>query len=218
MQRKIHTYEKDNLVIQYDVKRCIHAAECVKGLREVFDPQQRPWIQPEHADKESIIDIVQRCPTGALHAVEKHGENTESPPPGNTISVVPDGPVYVRGNIELQNAAGEVILEDTRMALCRCGQSDNKPLCDNSHLDDGFSAPAAFRTDSLLEETTAEEGGKLILKTLENGPILVQGTYQIYSDVTQPVTCSKNAALCRCGASSNKPFCDGTHKKIGFQG
>lgn len=218
MKSKIHTYEKDDLVIRYDVNRCIHAAECVKGLQQVFDPQKRPWIQPEHADAESIISIVQRCPTGALHTALKSESDTEAPPPRNTISIVPDGPVYIRGNIELQDADGEVLLKDTRMAVCRCGQSANKPLCDNSHLEDDFTAAAAFESDSLQEDITAEADGKLILKALENGPILVQGSYQIYSDVTQPVNCSKNVALCRCGGSSNKPFCDGTHKEIGFRG
>lgn len=216
MDQKMYTYESDEITVLYDLKRCIHAKECVKGLRKVFDPEKRPWIQPEEASAEQIADVVERCPTGALHYELKKQEKEETAPPRNTISISPDGPVYFRGNIEVQNEEGEAILNDTRWALCRCGKSGNKPACDNTHTEIDFEAPASFDKSSLQEENPSDDGSKLVLKALKDGPVLVQGTYQIYSETSQPVSCSKNIALCRCGGSSNKPFCDGTHKEIGF--
>lgn len=217
MDQKIHTYESDEITVSYDVKRCIHAKECVKGLPGVFNPEKRPWIQPEEAPAEQIMQVVERCPTGALHYKRKKEDIKEQVPGRNTISVTPDGPVYFRGNIEVRDHEDQVILTDSRFALCRCGKSSNKPACDNAHADIAFEAPASIDKSSLEEENPTDDGSKLVLKALKNGPLLVQGPYQIYSETSQPVTCSKNIALCRCGASSNKPFCDGTHNKIGFK-
>lgn len=216
MEQKIHSYENEDIKVSYDVKRCIHAKECVKGLESVFDPNKRPWIQPDEASAEQIMDVVERCPTGALHYQLKNGEKKEEVPPRNTISISPDGPVYFRGNIEVQNEDGEAILNDSRWALCRCGQSGNKPACDNTHTEIEFEASACFKKSNLEEEEISADGSKLILKALKDGPVLVQGSYQMYSETSQPVSSAKNIALCRCGASTNKPFCDGTHKEIGF--
>lgn len=216
MDQKILSYEGDEIKVSYDIKRCIHAKECVKGLRKVFDPEKRPWIQPGEATAEQIIDVVERCPTGALHYETKSGDKKESAPPCNTISITTDGPVYFRGNLEVQNEKGEAILQDTRWALCRCGQSGNKPACDNTHTKIEFEAPASFSKSTLEEDDKPADGSKLVLKALKDGPLLVQGRYQIYSETSQPMSSSKNIALCRCGGSSNKPYCDGTHKDIGF--
>ena len=216
MDQKKYTYESEDIKVTYDLKRCIHAKECVKGLSSVFDPDKRPWIQPENAPAGKIRDTVERCPTGALHYEMKDQSGEEQKPPRNTISITPDGPVYFRGDIEVRDEKDEVLLQDTRWALCRCGQSGNKPACDNSHTETDFEAPAAFDTSSLSEENPKAKDSKLVLKALKDGPLLVQGRYLMYSESTQPVSGSKNIALCRCGASANKPFCDGTHKEIGF--
>lgn len=216
MDQKILSYEGDEIKVSYDVKRCIHAKECVKGLRKVFDPEKRPWIQPQEAKPDQIIEVVERCPTGALHYETKERGKQEAIPPQNTICITSDGPVYFRGNLEVQNEDGKSILTDTRWALCRCGQSGNKPACDNTHTKIDFEAQASFDKSSLEEDNASGDGSKLVLKALKDGPLLVQGKYQIYSETSQPLSSSKNIALCRCGGSTNKPFCDGTHKDIGF--
>ena len=57
------------------------------------------------------------------------------------------------------------------------------------------------------------------MQVLKNGPLLVKGPIKLVNAEGQPVpTQGEQAALCRCGASANKPFCDGAHKKINFQG
>lgn len=217
MKEKIHTYENSEIEITYDAKRCIHSAECVKGLQQVFDPNERQWIRPENAPADSVAEVVTRCPTGSLHYRRKDGGPEETVPSRNTIAVFPDGPVYLRGNIEIRDHEDNLVLQDTRLALCRCGESGNKPACDNNHLKARFRAPAHIDSTAAGKKPEEKSHGKLKLKLRKNGPVLVEGNYQIFSNVSQPVESSKTIALCRCGGSSNKPFCDGTHKKIGFE-
>jgi CDGSH-type Zn-finger protein len=55
------------------------------------------------------------------------------------------------------------------------------------------------------------------IRASENGPYLITGTANyIDADGNEETTKGKMIALCRCGQSSNKPFCDGTHKRVGF--
>jgi len=215
MEKNIHRYESEDLTVEFDSKRCIHSAECVKNLHSVFDPQKKPWVQPQNASPEKIKEIVQHCPTGALKYNDP--KSPEQPSRVNTITIVPDGPLYLRGNIEVQNADGETILEDTRMAVCRCGASKNKPLCDNSHKDLDFEAPASFQEAKLrpTEDGDPTES-KLILRLMKNGPILIEGSYRVNSLANQTVHSTRNVAFCRCGQSASKPFCDGTHKEVEF--
>jgi CDGSH-type Zn-finger protein len=51
----------------------------------------------------------------------------------------------------------------------------------------------------------------------ENGPLLIDGDFKLVDAAGNEVPLKKKA-LCRCGGSTMKPFCDGTHSKIGFQG
>lgn len=218
MESKLYIYENDEIEVRYDLRRCIHAKECVKGLRSVFDPDKRPWIRPEEAPADATAQTVEHCPTGALHYRYKNKQDEEQTPAKNTISIEPDGPVYVRGHIEVQDHDGKVLLRDTRFALCRCGLSKNKPACDNSHLEASFEASSSINPASLQQQDEEDLGrNKLLLKLMKDGPVLVEGTYEIYSATSQPRRCSKNIALCRCGESGNKPFCDGSHKDAGFK-
>lgn len=52
---------------------------------------------------------------------------------------------------------------------------------------------------------------------LPNGPYMVEGAELVDSD-GNAIEAPPKFALCRCGASGNKPFCDGTHSKVGFEG
>lgn len=140
---RVRSYEGDGIEVLYEVRRCIHAAECVKGLHDVFDPDRRPWIDPRRATADRIAEVVERCPTGALTYRRTDDGPAESPPPPS-VRTVPDGPLHLRGAIELRDHEGEVYWTGTRAALCRCGASKNKPFCDNTHLEIGFrTGPAA---------------------------------------------------------------------------
>ncbi|MCX7783390.1 MAG: (4Fe-4S)-binding protein [Meiothermus sp.] len=137
-------YTAQNMVVYYQPRLCIHAAECVRGLPEVFDTQKKPWIQPEHASAEAVARVIERCPSGALQYERLDGGAAEAMPDTLSIRLVPDGPLYVRGPIMLKSATGEVLFEGTRAALCRCGASQNKPFCDNSHLQNSFQAEGGW--------------------------------------------------------------------------
>ena len=100
-----------------------------------------------------------------------------------------------------------------RAALCRCGKSKNKPFCDNSHEEDGFKDYGAVGE---MGSDDAGTGGTLKISFAENGPILASGNFCITASSGRRAWLGERAALCRCGASKNKPFCDGEHKKIGF--
>jgi uncharacterized Fe-S cluster protein YjdI/CDGSH-type Zn-finger protein len=149
MKSKIFSYDGESLSVTWDQKRCIHFVACVHGLPDVFDPGRRPWIDPDQASADAIEEVVTQCPTGALH-VQRGGMNPETAPFSNEITVAPNGPLILQGDIELLDADGETLLRDTRVALCRCGLSANKPLCDGSHDD-------AFRDDGTLNATRLSE-------------------------------------------------------------
>jgi len=80
MKEQIFKYDSDEIKVTWDQKRCIHAAECVKGLNDVFNPDQKPWIQPEKSSADQITNVIEKCPSGALHYELKNGDQTEKPP------------------------------------------------------------------------------------------------------------------------------------------
>lgn len=59
-------YPKDDVIILWDAGKCTHSAICAKGLPEVFKPKERPWVQVENAERDTIVAQVRRCPSGAL--------------------------------------------------------------------------------------------------------------------------------------------------------
>jgi uncharacterized Fe-S cluster protein YjdI/CDGSH-type Zn-finger protein len=134
-------YANESIDITYDARRCIHAAECVNGLPAVFDTARRPWILPSGASPDAIAAVVAKCPSGALQFKRLDNGAPEALPDQTSIVPTPNGPLFVRGRIQLRSADGIVTVEETRLALCRCGQSHNKPYCDDSHLDVGFEDP-----------------------------------------------------------------------------
>jgi uncharacterized Fe-S cluster protein YjdI/CDGSH-type Zn-finger protein len=136
-------YRTEQIVVAWEPRLCIHTGHCVRGLPAVFDPQARPWVALDAATADEVAAVVQRCPTGALHFRRLDGGPQEPVPERTTITERPNGPLFVRGNIQIVGQAGQVIREDTRVALCRCGHSGNKPFCDGSHRQAGFRTPTA---------------------------------------------------------------------------
>jgi len=212
MTSKIHRYTSEAIDVTFDAKRCIHAAECVRGLPTVFDRDRRPWAQPGNAGADDVAKVVTRCPTGALHFERNDGGEAEPIAGENIITLVEDGPLYVRGNVEIRAASGETAFKETRLALCRCGASGNKPFCDNSHLQIQFREAGGLST---IQAAVAEQGS-LTVTPLPNGPLLLRGRFEIRSADRQTSYHGTKAELCRCGGSRNKPFCDGTHRRNGF--
>lgn len=128
-------YPGKDLVVSFDLTRCIHSANCLRAVPAVFDVNKRPWIATDAAPADAIAAAIARCPSGALQYRRLDGgpeEAVASPP---TIVPFRNGPLLVRGDVQLNGASLA-----PRAALCRCGQSANKPYCDNTHRKVGFTA------------------------------------------------------------------------------
>ncbi len=216
MSTKLRRYDGKDIVVEYDAKRCIHVAECVRGLPGVFEKERHPWVDPDVATPDQVAEVVTRCPTGALRFVRKDGGTGEAAPDANIATLEAGGPVYIKGDIEIVDGEGKLKLRDVRVAFCRCGASDNKPLCDGKHSDAGFIASGAMAEPKARPEEFLP-GGKLTVTPLENGPLRAEGVLEIRSsDGRQTSYHDVRVFFCRCGSSKNKPFCDGSHKEIGF--
>lgn len=134
------SYRTDKIVVYWNASVCINSHRCVNGLPQVFQPKARPWIKVDAATADEIAEVVARCPSGALHFERLDGGAQEQVADEVTMAPQPDGPLYVRGRMRIVNADGSLLREDSRMALCRCGSSHNKPFCDGSHRSNGFQA------------------------------------------------------------------------------
>lgn len=135
---KVRAYEGKNLTIHYNPLLCSHAGECGRLAADVFNPKQRPWIQPDNGTKQEILAVMQACPSGALRYSEAGGEAELVADGAVSITVEKDGPYRVR-NIPVEadyRAEGQ---SDRKYVLCRCGKSANKPYCDGTHSDEGWS-------------------------------------------------------------------------------
>ena len=202
------TYSGKDISISFDMKRCIHARNCFLKLPQVFDPDRRPWVDPDAAPAEEIAAMIRTCPSGALSFSKPGAE--ETPPGINRVAVLENGPNAFHGNLAVK---GEAM---TRATICRCGKSKNMPFCDYSHVEAEFNAtgePAPSGKDAPGETP----GEQLDLIQHENGPLEAKGALEITSGTGHRLHRGTRAFLCRCGQSKNKPFCDGSHKDAGFE-
>jgi uncharacterized Fe-S cluster protein YjdI/CDGSH-type Zn-finger protein len=122
-------YTAPAITVTFDPARCLHAAECLRGLPAVFDVKRRPWITPDAAAPEDVAEVVRRCPSGALH-YESGDVEAEKPERPTAVGAEPGGPLWLRGDLRLGTQDGE--LADVRAGLCRCGDTANAPFCDGS--------------------------------------------------------------------------------------
>jgi uncharacterized Fe-S cluster protein YjdI/CDGSH-type Zn-finger protein len=130
------SYETDELTVFWDAQRCIHTGICLRALPGVFDVNARPWVSIDNAPTEEIVAAVEKCPTGALRY--ERGGQPEVGPEQTTMVPIRNGPLLLHGRLRVIGANGAVLADETRLALCRCGKSQNEPFCDNSHRRAGF--------------------------------------------------------------------------------
>ncbi|MQG73234.1 MAG: hypothetical protein FI680_00530 [SAR202 cluster bacterium] len=135
-----------------------------------------------------------------------------------TVHVHSDGPLLVTGDVQISIPGGDELVAETRVFLCRCGASKNKPFCDGAHKEIGFED----HSESIDSTNAADDGSSpkstaVTITLFENGPLLLDGVARIECGEPDGQTHRfSRPALCRCGASNNKPFCDGMHNKSGF--
>jgi len=131
----------------------------------------------------------------------------------NSITIKANGPLIARGKIRVETSQGKQLTEDDEVFLCRCGESGNKPYCDGAHKQCGFTDAAQFH-DQKTEPATGDD--TLIITVRENAMLIAKGPMRITNPDESCQTTRNKAALCRCGQSENKPFCDASHKQCGF--
>jgi CDGSH-type Zn-finger protein/uncharacterized Fe-S cluster protein YjdI len=200
-----------DITIRFDGKRCIHARFCVLQAPTVFRANTPgAWIYPDAIDAERLVAVAEQCPSGAITYVRRDGRPAEQSPPVNVVRIRENGPYAVHGDIDLANCG-----RMTRATLCRCGASSNKPFCDDSHKAIGFVASGEPETRP--SEPLAVRGGPLLVTPQTDGPLAVSGPVEVCAGTGRTIDRLASARLCRCGGSRNKPFCDGTHVRIGFR-
>jgi CDGSH-type Zn-finger protein/uncharacterized Fe-S cluster protein YjdI len=208
----LETVEGQKATITFDSHRCIHARRCVMGEPGVFKANvEGPWIDADAADPEALMRVARNCPSGAIHVSRKDGGAEEGPPVANIVIVRENGPLAFHADLRIN---GEEV--GFRATLCRCGLSRNKPWCDNSHINGGFVAtgePVSRESELKITDLV----GPVEVKPVVHGPLMVTGRLEVESGTGRNVERVEKAWFCRCGHSSKKPFCDGTHKAVGFQ-
>jgi uncharacterized Fe-S cluster protein YjdI/CDGSH-type Zn-finger protein len=163
-QRGPHkVYANASIEVRWEPKLCIHTGNCWRGLGQVFDANARPWLDVDAASPDAIAATIVTCPTGALHFRRLDGGAEVEPHQTTTIEPRPNGPLFVRGRAHVVDGDGRLIREDTRLALCRCGASANKPFCDGSHR------RVDFRTAPAEAEGADEAGAKPARPASETG-------------------------------------------------
>ncbi|MEO6610977.1 MAG: (4Fe-4S)-binding protein [Chitinophagaceae bacterium] len=140
-------YTNDEITVVWKPNVCIHSTICWKGLIEVFNPKERPWVKMEGATTERIIEQVRKCPSGALsyflntEAVANEPADKIVAESANMlrIEVTPNGPYLIKTECLVVHHDGKEETKTGTVALCRCGASNNKPYCDGSHRKNGFT-------------------------------------------------------------------------------
>src|SRR5579885_1292832 len=106
-------YVGEAVDITYNIRRCIHAEQCIHHLEAVFNKDARPWINVKDTPAQEIMAVVAMCPSGALHAEPKDGTPAEAPAERNTITLNVKGPLQVAGSLQIRGANVE-ISDETR--------------------------------------------------------------------------------------------------------
>jgi len=129
---RLDKYEDSGITVLDNRGTCCHFGNCTDHLPSVFHASSEPFVTPEGASPGEIVDIVRACPSGALGFI-RDGVAYEGEERDPEIYVAENASYYVRGGIELEGEAMNAGANREHFALCRCGQSKNKPFCDGTH-------------------------------------------------------------------------------------
>lgn len=135
---KISVYQGKEITVHYNPLLCSHAGECVRRAASVFNLQQQPWIQPDNGSKGEILEVMKACPSGALRYSEPDGAAELVADGAVSITIEKDGPYRV-SNMPVEAGYWAEGQSEKKYVLCRCGKSANKPFCDGTHSDEGWS-------------------------------------------------------------------------------
>jgi len=131
----------------------------------------------------------------------------------NEALITGAGPLRITGNLTIVSEEGSVTYAN-HIDLCRCGKSKSKPNCDSQHLDAEFLHSG--RMQEVSDTASSDRPTRITLSCNKDGPVTFRGRLRLHNSMGQECT-KMRGALCRCGQSANKPFCDGSHDKTGFR-
>ena len=134
---RLITYDGSEVSVTYNPLLCSHAAECGRLASHIFNPAQKPWVQPDQGSRAEVEAVVAACPSGALALTRDDGAREHRMAARCNVTVEPNGPYWVEGVKPPAGAQGEG-MSGRKYVLCRCGLSGNKPYCDGSHRDKGW--------------------------------------------------------------------------------
>jgi uncharacterized Fe-S cluster protein YjdI len=89
-------------------------------------------------------------------------------------------------------------------------------LCPTQAL--SFRHNKDIEAEKQIEKTTEVQDFNAEARVMEDGPLVLKGSFILYDTDGKELQHLKMSSLCRCGASNNLPYCDGTHRKIGYIG
>lgn len=134
-------YAGPDVTIHDNRSLCAHAARCTDNLPKVFKLGTEPWIDPAGAPAGEVERVVTMCPSGALSysiAGREHRDRGGEP----RVMLAPNGPYLIVGGADLEGVGFPAGGTSDHFALCRCGQSRNKPFCSGKHWDVRFDEDA----------------------------------------------------------------------------
>ena len=134
---KRDTYVGKQVTVHDNRGICSHASFCADELEAVFNADQEPWVNADSSTLQAIIDVIKKCPSGALsYSIEGVEHRDQNRPPAITVSK--NGPYFVVGGMELKDVTWGKEASKEHYALCRCGKSENIPFCDGAHRQSNF--------------------------------------------------------------------------------
>jgi len=175
------------------------------------DPQSDNTITSPKWDKPAVPEEQESTDEKALDRWFREQRGTKRVPKRldlpNELLITNGGPLKMTGNITLIAEDGSVT-HANHLSLCRCGASKNKPICDDQHLEvEFFDNGTVQRVSDWMPVNRPQT---ITVTCVENGPLKFRGYLRIFNKKGQECI-TMSGALCRCGKSSNKPFCD-SHK------
>lgn len=176
------------------------------GLRTGASPVESPEpLEPELGPSEDDRLSVGERRHNRWFTEERKGESVpkrlEIP---NEVVVTSGGPLKMTGNITLIDEDGSVS-HANQLSLCRCGASQSKPLCDENHVEIEFLDNGRF--DRASDCMAVKRPQNVTVTVVKDGPLKFRGYLKIRNRKGQECT-TMQGALCRCGRSAKKPFCD----------
>ncbi|MGE5370760.1 MAG: (4Fe-4S)-binding protein [Solirubrobacterales bacterium] len=164
-------YRTDDIIIYWDPLICSHAGKCTEGLPQVFDLNQRPWVNVNGASAEAIIAVIDRCPSQALQYALPEGskvdpskakgvgsvDHIKENPPVVKIRTVANGPLLIEGPTVIHGPGGALLKEGARFTLCRCGLSYNRPFCDGTHHKEGWVEGGLTRNKDTITRSESDD-------------------------------------------------------------